>query len=636
MAVGFVGEFIFQGGGCREPCQFVSWQRGVEQSNPSGMLTKFETKTSRVKGLSFHPKRTWVLASLHNGSVQIWDYRMGTVVDTYTEHDGPVRGCAFHPTQPLFATCGDDHKVKVWNYQQKKCLFTLTGHQDYIRSIAFHHESPWLMTASDDQTIRIWNWQSRTCVAQLTGHSHYVMCAQFHPKDDLVVSASLDQTIRVWDIGHLKRKGSMTPVDEGGRAGHIDLFAGNDGQVRYVLEGHDRGVNWVQFHPTKPLIVSGSDDRSVKLWRYNDSRAWETDTFRGHFNNVSCVVFHPTADLIVSASEDKTLRIWDYSKRGTAAQVVKRESDRYWMLAVHPTLGTFVAGHDSGMQVFKLERERPPQLVLDDGLFFVRGATLVRRDLNKAAGGETNLITLAQPPALPATLDYSAADKAFLVSSGNEYELASRSSKRGTGAHAMFLPGGRFLTLDAPQQQLVIRSVAENAVVSAVPAPIAGLEHVFPAPGAAVLLCSATGVGLYDVPTNVVAYEAAIAKVRRVAWSADGTRGALMSKKSRAGCRVPGSAHGWCRCGAGGRAVGRRGDGRRDGQCQVGGLGRGRALLLHDAAPPQVHAAERRDGHHLLAGQPALPGARARDRGPGAGPAGRVGDAAGGARRVQL
>jgi len=26
------------------------------------MLTKFETKSARVKGLSFHPKRPWVLA----------------------------------------------------------------------------------------------------------------------------------------------------------------------------------------------------------------------------------------------------------------------------------------------------------------------------------------------------------------------------------------------------------------------------------------------------------------------------------------------------------------------------------------------------------------------------------------------
>jgi len=52
------------------------------------MIIKFETKSQRVKGLSFHPKRSWILASLHNGAIQLWDYRMGTMIDSYQEHEG--------------------------------------------------------------------------------------------------------------------------------------------------------------------------------------------------------------------------------------------------------------------------------------------------------------------------------------------------------------------------------------------------------------------------------------------------------------------------------------------------------------------------------------------------------------------
>ncbi len=151
-----------------------------------------------------------------------------------------------------------------------RCLFTLLGHLDYIRTVQFHHEYPWIVSASDDQTIRIWNWQSRTCISVLTGHNHYVMCASFHPKEDLVVSASLDQTVRVWDIGALRKK-TVSPADDILRLSQMntDLFGGVDAVVKYVLEGHDRGVNWAAFHPTLPLIVSGADDRQVKLWRMN-------------------------------------------------------------------------------------------------------------------------------------------------------------------------------------------------------------------------------------------------------------------------------------------------------------------------------------------------------------------------------
>jgi len=52
------------------------------------MIVKFETKSNRVKGLSFHPSRPWVLASLHSGAVQLWDYRLRTLVEKFEEHDG--------------------------------------------------------------------------------------------------------------------------------------------------------------------------------------------------------------------------------------------------------------------------------------------------------------------------------------------------------------------------------------------------------------------------------------------------------------------------------------------------------------------------------------------------------------------
>ena len=55
--------------------------------------------------------------------------------------------------------------------------------------------------------------------------------------------------------------------------GHTELFGTTDAVVKHVLEGHDRGVNWASFHPTLPLIVSGADDRQVKLWRMNGERA---------------------------------------------------------------------------------------------------------------------------------------------------------------------------------------------------------------------------------------------------------------------------------------------------------------------------------------------------------------------------
>lgn len=131
--------------------------------------------------------------------------------------------------------------------------------------------------------------------------------------------------------------------------GATDLFGVADAAVKHVLEGHDRGVNWASFHPSLPLIVSGADDRQIKLWRMNEYKAWEVDTFRGHYNNVSSVLFHPRQELVISNSEDKSIRVWDMTKR-QCLHTFRRENERYWILTAHPSLNLFAAGHDAGKQ----------------------------------------------------------------------------------------------------------------------------------------------------------------------------------------------------------------------------------------------------------------------------------------------
>lgn len=81
-------------------------RRPLTLTRPIFPRTRPQTKSNRVKGLSFHPKRPWILASLHSGVIQLWDYRMGTLIDRFDEHDGPVRGVHFHKSQPLFVSGG--------------------------------------------------------------------------------------------------------------------------------------------------------------------------------------------------------------------------------------------------------------------------------------------------------------------------------------------------------------------------------------------------------------------------------------------------------------------------------------------------------------------------------------------------
>lgn len=517
------------------------------------MLTKFESKSSRAKGVAFHPKRPWVLVALHSSTIQLWDYRMGTLIDRFEDHEGPVRCVSFHPTQPLFVSGSDDYSIKVWSLNTRKCIFTLNGHLDYLRSVSFHHELPWILSCSDDQTIRIWNWQNRQEIACLTGHNHYVMLAQFHPSEDLIVSGSLDQTVRVWDITGLRKKHSAPTNSARSFEDQLqrkqlpqqDIFGNVNAIVKYVLEGHDKGVNWAAFHPTLPLIVSAADDRLVKLWRMSETKAWEVDTCRGHTGNVLSAVFHPHQDLILSVSDDKTIRVWDLNKR-TAVKQFRRENDRFWMIASHPTINLFATCHDSGVMVFKLERERPALTIFQNKLFYVNSDKQVQSyDFQREESSlpMMSLKKIGKTWSFMKTLSYNQADNSLLVTHGEGengmYALVTLPKhvtgaieptdiRLGEGSFASFISRNRFATFIKSSKTLYVKDMNNNVTKSI--QLDSSVNDVLNGIGGRVLLVKAHSVVNYDVQQKKELAELSVNNVKYVSWSPDGQYVALLAK----------------------------------------------------------------------------------------------------------
>lgn len=124
---------------------------------------------------------------------------------------------------------------------------------------------------------------------------------------------------------------------------------------------------------------------------FAETKAWEVETLTGHMNNVSCARFHAKKDLIVTNSEDKTIRIYRLSNNQFVTQY-RRENDRFWVVATHPFQNLIAAGHDSGLMIFKLERERPQFVAIKDSLFYVKDKYLRKYTWGQNSDNPTALI----------------------------------------------------------------------------------------------------------------------------------------------------------------------------------------------------------------------------------------------------
>ncbi|MHC4426413.1 MAG: protein kinase domain-containing protein [Planctomycetota bacterium] len=78
---------------------------------------------------------------------------------------------------------------------------------------------------------------------------------------------------------------------------------------RMTLRGHKEHVNSVALSPDGKRIISGSNDKTIKVWDAETDT--ELMTLRGHSNKVWSVAFSPDGKRIVSGSVDKTIKIWD-------------------------------------------------------------------------------------------------------------------------------------------------------------------------------------------------------------------------------------------------------------------------------------------------------------------------------------
>jgi len=130
------------------------------------------------------------------------------------------------------------------------------------------------------------NWRRGTCAATvLSGHTDSITCLQV--AEDLPHPSFPVLMTGSWD-----RSVRIWNLETGKEVG--------------VLRGHTRGVRALQFDALK--LVTGSMDSTLKIWNWRTGECMRT--LRGHRDAVICLTYDK--QLLVSGSGDSTIRVWDF------------------------------------------------------------------------------------------------------------------------------------------------------------------------------------------------------------------------------------------------------------------------------------------------------------------------------------
>ncbi|KAK3809436.1 MAG: hypothetical protein J3Q66DRAFT_405440 [Benniella sp.] len=125
-------------------------------------------------------------------------------------------------------------------------------------------------------------------------------------------------------------------------SGHIVTYLTSSWERVRILDGHTGNVQRVAFSPDGDRIVSGSQDRTVRLW---DVATGSQLHVMNHTTEVNGVAYSPQGDLVASGSDDWTVRLWDVVT-GDCHKVLSGHTDDVLGVAFSPT-GTQVASSSS-------------------------------------------------------------------------------------------------------------------------------------------------------------------------------------------------------------------------------------------------------------------------------------------------
>uniref|UniRef100_A0AAZ3PUG4 Apoptotic protease-activating factor 1 n=1 Tax=Oncorhynchus tshawytscha TaxID=74940 RepID=A0AAZ3PUG4_ONCTS len=287
----------------------------VFKSTSGEKLLEIQAHDDEVLCCAFSPDDHLLATCSSDRKVKVWNVERGTLMRMFEdEHEEQVNHCQFTNTlrRLLLATCSNDKfmNTKLWNINKPSSQNTMFGHLEPVNHCCFSPDDAYLSTSSSDGTLKLWE----------------------------VSSANEWKSIDVADMFPEQREQTEVMVkcstwSADGRtiicAARNAVFVFDVETAAMLLEIRTSRLSTVQYcHacPSSNLVAIALSHYAVELWDIETSKKMADCS--GHLSWVHGVQFSPDGSLLLSCSDDQTVRVWETKKVHTSSAVcLKRDSD---------------------------------------------------------------------------------------------------------------------------------------------------------------------------------------------------------------------------------------------------------------------------------------------------------------------
>lgn len=228
------------------------------------------------------------------------------------------------------ATASADSTVNICDVSkidQSSNLYPIaiyTGHQSSVNCVKFHQNNDLMLTASGDGTAQIWRFPPAEDSISGTDSQQ--------PNDDSCPAPTLIKTPLLELNDHHNVVVSCDWMSGGGvdqcvtaSWDHMaNIYDYHTGELVVQLVGHDQALTDVCAHEYTRLIVTSSQDTTFRLWDFREA-IHSVSVFQGHSRSVTSTCFLG-ADKIISGGDDRNVKVWDLKNMRSPLITISMES----------------------------------------------------------------------------------------------------------------------------------------------------------------------------------------------------------------------------------------------------------------------------------------------------------------------